>query len=591
MYYPQEAVEELRLLTDIVDVISEYTTLKKKGSDHMGLCPFHNEKSASFSVSSSKQLFHCFGCGASGNVISFIMRIENYDFVDTIKYLAQRNNYTLPDPKNFSEQARQIELDKQKLRDIQVLSAKFFYRNLISDQGILAREYLSERQISVKTIKKFGLGFSPKSRSVLFDYLKDHGYEEDLLLKSGLVKKDDSGNFTDRFFNRLMFPIFDVSGKVIAFGARTISQDKIKYLNSSETPIFNKSDNLYALNYARTVGREEIILVEGYMDVLALHQAGFENTVATLGTAFTESQARRLKKCTSSVVLLFDSDQAGINATLRAIPILTKNGIRVKVLQLAHAKDPDDYIKSFGVEEFRKILLKAKTSVSFKIDCIKEKYDLNTTESKINFTTEVSGLISDLNNAIEQDVYIKEVSEMAHISEDAIKEEISKLTNDFEISKHVRQYKNRSVEMTDTVSKNIDEARRGILNLLATDQGIREKLSKEILAEEFVEPVYIKVCTIIYENKQESIYPADIVSYFDTQETQHIVSNIFVSSMQYGNRKTMQKAMNQQIKLIKDSYLNYKIQQAEQDGDINALQSFVRQKNNTRDSYITLLDG
>lgn len=595
MYYAEELIEEIRLQNDIVNVISEYVQLKKKGSSYFGLCPFHNEKSASFSVSSDKQIFYCFGCGAGGNVISFIMQIENYDFVEAIKYLASKVNILLPEPE-YSEEAKKYADIKNKLLDIHKKSARYFYSNLHSERGQAGLKYISERKILTKFQKIFGLGYSNYSRKDLHQYLINMGYNDDIILKSGLVipEKNKEG-FFDRFGNRLMFPIFDVHNNIIGFGGRIIGEGQPKYLNSPETILFDKSKNLYGLNIARVSKKEEIIIVEGYMDVIALHQSGFNNTVASLGTAFSVDQSRLLKKYCKEAIIIYDSDDAGTNATLRAIPILVSSGLKVKILQVEGAKDPDEYIKKYGKDAFEKLLENAYGYIDFQINCIKKRYNLQNIEHKIKFTNEVSKLLSSLDNAIEQEAYIKQISELTDISGDSIKKEIIKFVTKNEkpivLKPKVlnKQIPNHNVEYVKP-QRNVFEAQKRILNIIANNELVYQNVKKYLTAEKFIEPYFRKLAKKIYElcDKRSNIYPAELINYFENSEEQRVITEIFAIPIEYSSVSELEKALNDQIKLILKTRIDIEIKQP---NDIQQMQKLIEDKLNVDKLNITLTDG
>ena len=366
MYYSDEIVEEVRMKNDIVDVISDYVKLQKKGSSYFGLCPFHNEKSPSFSVSPGKQMYYCFGCGAGGNVFTFIMEYENYTFVEALKYLAQRAGVTLPEAE-YSKEAKAAADLRTTLLEIQKKAAAFYYYQLRQDTGKQGMAYLKGRELSDETIHKFGLGCSPRYSGALYQYLKNKGYSDAHLKESGLFNVDERRGMQDKFWNRVMFPIMDVNNRVIGFGGRVMGDAKPKYLNSPETKIFDKSRNLYGLNIARTSRKPYLIVCEGYMDVISMHQAGFTNAVASLGTALTSGHASLMSRYTKEVLLTYDSDEAGQKAALRGIPILKAAGIRPRVVNLAPYKDPDEFIKAEGKEAFEKRLEEASNAVLFEI--------------------------------------------------------------------------------------------------------------------------------------------------------------------------------------------------------------------------------
>ena len=425
MFYSEDVVEEIRTRNDIVDVISSYVPLKKKGSNYFGLCPFHNEKSPSFSVTREKQMYHCFGCGASGNVFTFVMEYENYTFPEALQYLAQRAGMELKTRELSPEEKRQADY-KSLLRQMNKDAANYFYYLLSQKQGQAARNYLEQRQLSNETIKKFGLGYSDKYSDDLYRYLKSKGYKDEDLKNSGLVTIDEKGA-TDKFWNRVMFPIMDVNNKVIGFGGRVLGDGKPKYLNSMETKLFDKSRNLYGLNYARTTRRSEMIICEGYMDVIALHQAGFTNAVASLGTALTSNQASLLKRYTENVVLAYDSDEAGVKAALRAIPLLKDVGLSVRVLSMAPYKDPDELIKALGAEEFEKRIREAKSSIMFEIDKISAEYNQNDPEDKTKFQKRAAKRLAYIKNGLERNNYIEAVANQYFMSQ----KELTALVNEY----------------------------------------------------------------------------------------------------------------------------------------------------------------
>ncbi|MBR1736652.1 MAG: DNA primase, partial [Firmicutes bacterium] len=517
MRYSENTIEDIRMGNDIVDIIGQYTRLTRKGDNYMGLCPFHNEDTPSFSVSADKQLYHCFGCGASGNVISFVMQKENYDFVETIKYLAERIHYDLPEENYESDYAEKTRL-KDILYEIHKKAARHFYDNLNDDKGAYARRYLDGREVIKAVRNKYGLGYA-EGKNDIYNYLKSEGYDDEMIEKSGLVVPGKNGGYRDRFFNRVMFPIIDVRGRIIAFGGRTLEEGEMakktaKYLNSPETPIFSKSFNLYSINFARKSNTKEFILAEGYMDVISLYQNGFHNAVAALGTAFNDNHAGVLKKYADSVIILFDSDEAGTKAALSAINVLVKNGIKAKVLQVKDAKDPDEYLKKFGREAFVQLLKTAKSYVLFQIDCKKKEYDMDDMTQKIDFTKEAAKMIKNFDSEIEREVYIEETAKMSGVSKEAIGEEVKNLSDNTILNMNQKRYMR---EKYNTGISGIDDARQSLLYIMATNRNIYNNIREYIKKEEFIEDVYMKLFGIIeekYKNVTE-IYPAEIVSCFE----------------------------------------------------------------------------
>ena len=389
MYYPEELVEEVRERNDIVDVIGGYVRLKRSGANYIGLCPFHNEKSPSFSVSGTKQMYYCFGCGAGGNVFTFLMEYENYTFQEALQSLADRAGVALPKIEYGKEAREQAEL-RARLLEVNKLAANYFYHQLKSPQGQLGYQYLREkRQLSDQTIVRFGLGYANKTSDDLYRFLREKGYDDAFLKETGLVAVEERGG-RDKFWNRVMFPIMDVNNRVIGFGGRVMGDGEPKYLNSPETRIFDKSRSLYGLNYARSSREKYMLVCEGYLDVISLHQAGFTNAVASLGTAFTSQHAGILKRYTDHVVLTYDSDGAGVKAALRAIPILRDAGISSRVLNMKPYKDPDEFIKSLGADAFRQRIKEAQNSFLFELDVLKSGYSMDDPEEKTRFYQETA---------------------------------------------------------------------------------------------------------------------------------------------------------------------------------------------------------
>ncbi len=589
MFYPEDVIEDIRSANDIVDVISGYTSLKKKGANYFGLCPFHKENTPSFSVSADKQMYYCFGCGAGGNVYSFIMQKENLDFSDSVRFLADKAHYSLPEG-GFSRVIKQNAESKNILYEIHISAARFFYNLLISDSGKKAVEYLDDRGVSPAARKKFGLGFSSKKAS-LFNHLLSEGFDIDNIIKSGLIISDKNGNYFDRFANRLMFPIFNVQNKIIGFGGRILDSGQPKYLNSPDTLIFDKSRNLYSLNFARKANVPFLIIVEGYMDVISLFQNGIKNVVASLGTAFNVEHAKLIKKHCDSVVLLFDSDSAGEKAAMRAIPILLSAGLGVKVLQLEGAKDPDEYIKSFGRQAFIDCLSNAVSHVSFRVGVIKKGYDISDPEQNIRFTNETAKLIAELDNEIERDVYIKETSQLTGITSEAIKKEVGKLVQRDGLG--VVSYKNKpNTYSKKDGSKGADEARRNIIYIISTNSTAAKAIKACLPAEEMSVPFYIRLYNLIYEmyEKKQAVYPAEIINHFESLEEQKMISNIFTLTLSFEDDVSLIKALNDQIRVIKTSYIDEKLMDSVV-MDAQELQKLAEIKRNLKKSYITGLDG
>ena len=422
MRYSEDVIEAVRNANDIVDVIGQYVRLTKKGSNYFGLCPFHGEKTASFSVSPQKQIYYCFGCGAGGNVITFLMEYENYSFTEALKVLADRAHITLPEVSETGESRTQSEL-RAKLLEINKTAALWYYDRLKSEEGKIGYEYFhGKRRLSDATITHFGLGFSPKKPDALYQYLKQKGYSDELLSESGLVMLSERGA-RDKFWNRVMFPIMDVNNRVVGFGGRVMGDGEPKYLNSPETKIFDKSRNLYGLNFARRSRRDFLLLCEGYMDVIALHQAGFTNAVASLGTAFNEKHAQLLKRYTQTVILTQDNDEAGIRAKLRAFPILRDAGLKVKVLDTSDSgyKDPDEFLRNRGPEDYESYIQKAKNAFLFEVGVLKKNYHFADPAEVTAYYDEVAEKLCMFAEELERNNYVRAVSTEQQIPYDELK--------------------------------------------------------------------------------------------------------------------------------------------------------------------------
>jgi len=423
-YFPEELIEEIRLSNDIVDVVSEYVKLEKRGKYYFGLCPFHAEKTPSFTVTPSMQIFNCFGCNKGGNVIHFIMNIENLDFVEAVKYLADRAGISIPD--RMGENDEKAARLRQEVMEIHKVAARYFYNNLNSPSGMKAREYLKNRGILDETIRRFGLGYSLPGYDNLYKYLLDKGYDKKDILESGLVIKTERQTYIDRFRDRVMFPILDLRGNVVGFGGRVMGSSLPKYMNSPETVIYSKGKSLYALNFARDANQGSLIVVEGYMDVISLHQNGIINSVASLGTALTENQARLMRKYAEEIIIAYDADTAGQAATLRSLDLLRKIGCTVKILEIPDGKDPDEFIRNNGADAFRELISNSMTFVEYKINLLKKEVDTENTEGKIKFINKAAKILSEIDSRIEMEVYADKIAREYNISRDSLYAEILK---------------------------------------------------------------------------------------------------------------------------------------------------------------------
>ena len=499
--YIDEVINDVRQSNDIVDVISQYVHLKRSGRNFFGLCPFHNEKSPSFSVSPDKQIFHCFGCGVGGNVFSFITQIEGINFVEAVQMLAERANIQLPTLQDNGDSQRE-EL-KAKVYKVNEFTADFYHQNLYKPQAKIAQEYVKKRQLSNETLKSFKIGFSGKFDE-LYQELKKQGFGEREILESGLVNKNERGQYIDRYRNRLMFPICDARGKVIAFGGRVLDDSKPKYINSPENVVYSKGRNLFGLNVAKKGDLKRILIVEGYMDVISLHQRGITNVVAPLGTALTEQQGWLLRKNSEQIILSFDSDEAGLKAKLRALDILQNMGCDLRILQMEGAKDPDEYIIKYGNARFNNLVDKALSIIEFKVKILKKDLNLENTNYKIKFLNEIAKLISNVNNTIEREVYIEKIAKEYDISKEAIYAEVNKLTYKNVKTENVLEKPKPVVTHIKREEKVISEAVKRRENtvialLLMGDLNIFEILRQNIKVENFQDEVNKKIAQKLYE--------------------------------------------------------------------------------------------
>ena len=464
MYYSDEIIEEVRSRNDIVDVISTYVKLQKKGSSYFGLCPFHNEKSPSFSVSRQKQMYYCFGCGAGGNVFTFLMEYENYTFVEALKYLADRAGVELPE-EEYSREAKERADTRAILMEINKAAAQYYYIQLKSSRGAVGLEYFKKRKLSDETIKAFGLGYSNKYSDDLYRYLKSKGYKDDMIAKAGLISIDEKNGVYDKFWNRVMFPIMDVNNRVIGFGGRVMGDAKPKYLNSPETVIFDKSRNLYGLNIARTSRKKYMLVCEGYMDVISMHQAGFNNAVAGCGTALTSEQVRLINRYAKEVILAYDADEAGQKAVHKAMELFKSTDVKIRVPRFTGGKDPDEIIKKLGRDKFKGMLEGASNDTEFSLLEIREKYDLETTQGKIDFVRDALKIIATL-QPVEQDLYLTRISSELSIEKSSLKLQLQSLIK----NNHRRESKNHFKTIVNDYTRNVTRE--------AYDTGVPHKQTK-----------------------------------------------------------------------------------------------------------------
>lgn len=577
-YYSDELIEEVRSRNDIVDVISGYVRLTKKGSTYFGLCPFHNEKTGSFSVSPNKQMYYCFGCGAGGNVFTFLMQYENFSFPEAMEALAERAGIELP-KQEMSAQAKKEADKRQILLEINKAAGKYYYMLLRSEHGKQAYEYFKKRELSDATMQKFGLGYSDKYSDDLYRYLRKLGYDDAILKESGLVSIDEVRGGHDKFWNRAMFPIMDVHNKVIGFGGRVMGDGEPKYLNSPETKIFDKSRNLYALNFARQTKKPQMLLCEGYMDVIALHQAGFDNAVASLGTAFTSGHASLLKRYTKEVYLTFDSDGAGIKAALRAIPILKEVGLTAKVINMKPYKDPDEFIKALGAEEYQKRIDAAENSFMFEIRILEQKYDMKDPEGKTAFQTEVAKKLLDFTTELERNNYMEAVADKYHMSFEALRNLVNQLGTQGGLVKERTPLKSGLSEKKHKKEDGMKQSQKLLLTWLIEYDNLYDKIKDIITPEDFTEDIFRKVAELLYEQKKSgTVNPAQIISLFAEEEEQREVAELFHARIhEVDSAAERDKALKETILRVKDNSISYRSAYLEPT-DMQGLQQLVADK-------------
>ncbi|MDF2474064.1 MAG: primase [Anaerocolumna sp.] len=592
MRYTEELIEEIRTKNDIVDVISSYVKLQKKGSNHMGLCPFHNEKTPSFSVSQNRQMYHCFGCGVGGNVVTFIMEYENYTFVEALKLLAARVGIQLPETEESEEGKRQASL-RARLLEINKEAAKYYFFQLKSKSGQAAYDYLINRKLSMDTMKEFGLGYANKTGDDLYQYLKHLGYEDTVLKESGLITYEESKNKVyDKFWNRVMFPIMDVNNRVIGFGGRVMGDGLPKYLNSPETKLFDKSRNLYGLNFARIARKPYIIICEGYMDVIALHQAGFRNAVASLGTAFTGLQANLLKRYTQEVLLTYDSDGAGIKAAIRAIPILKEAGLTARVINMKPYKDPDEFIKALGAEEFQKRIDSAENAFFFEISVLEQEYDLKDPEQKTRFYNEIAKKMLTFTEELERNNYIEAIADKYNIGFDNLR----KLVNRYGAQLTVGQLeaKERSGDGSKQKVKREDgikQSQKILLSWLIDDTTIFNKIKGIIEPIDFTEELYKQVADMLFTQyyTEHAVTPAKIINRFESKEEQNEVASLFTAGVAGPlNQLERNKALEETVIRIKKNSLEMQSKQAIEQNDIQRLQEIIVKQRELQNLHISL---
>ena len=527
--YSDELIDEIKNNNDIVDVISQYVHLKRSGRNYFGLCPFHNEKSPSFAVSPDKQIFHCFGCGVGGNVIHFISKIEGINFRESIELLAERANIVLPKLENVGDNKTQ-EL-KEKIYQINKETAYFYHENLYKPTAKMAQEYVKKRKLNNSTLKEFLIGYSGNFNE-LYNFLKSKGFSDEAIFASDLVNKNDRGQYIDRFRHRLMFPIQDVRGRIIAFGGIVLDDSKPKYINSPENLVYSKGRHLFGLYNAKKHDTKKILIVEGYMDVISLHQRGITNVVASLGTAMTEAQGRLLRRSSEQIVLGYDADGAGQEAIIRGLEILRNLGCDVRVLQISGAKDPDEYVTKYGPERLVKCIDDAISLVEFKVRVLKKNLNIENTSDKIKFLNEIAKILAKVENSMEQEIYIEKISKDYDISKDALYYEIKKIlypknANSKVLEKRNIQYNIPKKEDTKISESRLKRENTIIAMLLMSNVNVYSKIKNKIKPEDFKLEKNKKILEKVYGEYEKGITEIyDVLNLFEEEDIINHITEI-----------------------------------------------------------------
>ena len=582
MRYSDDIIEEVRQKNDIVDVVSQYVRLTRRGSTYFGLCPFHNEKTPSFSVTPGKQMYYCFGCGAGGNVYNFIMEYENYTFGEALKHLADRAGVELPKIE-YSREVREKAEQRAELLEINKQAAQYYYYQLRTEGGKIGYQYLSGRGLSEETMRKFGLGYSDKFGGGLYTFLKSKGYSDERLRESGLFNVDERHGMYDKFWNRVIFPIMDVNNRVIGFGGRVMGDGKPKYLNSPETKIFDKSRNLYGLNIARTTRKKYLILCEGYMDVISMHQAGFTNAVASLGTALTSGHASLLKRYTQEVLLLYDSDEAGIRAALRGIPILRDAGVSSRVVNLKPYKDPDEFIKNMGAEAFEERLGQASDSFMFLVSIAESEFPMDEPQGQNRFFERCAELLLELKDELERNLYIEAIVKKYRGQYGVSAEDLRKRVNTLALkgtpAENRTQPKTSGGQNKKKKESASDQAQKLMLTWLVTYPGIFDKVAQYLNAEDFIVPLYKEVAQMLFRQREEEgqVNPAKLLNSFTDSEEQREVASLFNATIHLETQQEQDRAFADTLLRIKAESLAEKNRNLDPT-DMAGLQQILREK-------------
>ena len=588
-FYSQELVEEVRSGSDIVDVISGYIKLQRKGSNYVGVCPFHNDRNPSMSVNQPRQIYHCFSCGAGGDVFKFVMEYENLTFPEAMKVLADRAGITLPEQDTSREARQQADL-KAQIMELNKLAAKYYYYTLRQPAGKQGLDYLLGRQLTRETIQKFGLGYADKYSSSLYQYLKSRGYSDSLLKESGLMQVDEKRGMYDKFWNRVIFPIMDTHNRVIGFGGRVMGDGKPKYLNSPETRVFDKSRNLYGLNLARMSRKPNIILCEGYMDVIAMHQAGFHQAVASLGTAFTQQQSVILKRYTSEVLLTYDSDEAGVKAALRAIPILREAGLTARIIHMEPYKDPDEFLKAEGAERFQERMDQAESSFSFELGVLERQYDMGEPQSRTAFFRALSGKLLEFEQGIERDSYTAAAAKRYGLSQGQLEgmvRQVGEKTGG--LMKRAAPEPAPSGQRRRKREDSTLRAQRLLITWMSSGERMFRNVRKYVEPEEFTDPLCRRVAELLEEQQAGGrLNPASLFQYFTEEEEQKQVAAMLQDTIQaLSGREEEEKALQETILRVKQNYIAWQTAHRDPE-DMEMLRKIVQKRREIEKLHISL---
>lgn len=599
MYYSEDIIEEVRSRNDIVDVIGGYVTLKRRGNSYTACCPFHHEKTPSFHVNRDKQMYHCFGCGVGGNVLTFVMEYENFSFPEALKMLAERAGVQLPE-QSVSKEQRQKENYKTVLKEMNRIAAVYFnYLLTKTPAGEHALKYYHDRGFSDETIQRFGLGYANVYANDLYLYLKKNGYTDAQMRDSGLVKIDERKGGQDMFWNRAMVPIMDINGKVVGFGGRVLGDGLPKYINTKETAVFDKSHTLFAMNIARRSKRRGIILCEGYMDVIAMHQAGFDNAAASLGTALTMGHATIVKRYTDEVYLAYDSDGAGRKATMKAIGIMREVGISTRVIDLRPYKDPDEFIHNLGKDAFEERIMNATTGIVFEIDSLAEKYNLKDPEEKIRFTKETAKRLSELDEPVVRHSYIDAVAEKYHLDPQDLKLMVTQYgtiglnSKGADERETVSGQSERAERTGSSAEKDAQmQPQRLLLTWMVGNPNLFSVLDGIVTEDDFVDPDYNMVAKKLFDQYRETgnVNPAAIVNLFDDIEKQRLVAKILQTELDFEiPEEEKEDAINDIVRRVKIARIDHDLANIASNPD--KLSEVIAEKGKLAKMHISLKNG